>query len=291
MTPAVSIIVPAYRVSDYIADTLASVLAQTRQDYEIVVVNDGCPDSDNLERVLAPHRDRLVYRRQAPSGPATARNTGIAAARGAYLAFLDGDDLWLPTFLEVMLPHLDADPGVVMAFADSQPFGPGAHAESLFAHIQPEGPCDLAGILVGRHVVVTSTTVARRQAVLDAGGFDPRLRLCEDYDLWLRMAARGTVCCDRRVLGRRRLRSTSQSSLSPMAMLQAQIDVRRRFVATASLPTDVLAEAAAIDRRCESEIALDEGRRALLAGDVATARAALRAAARARPVVKPTPHR
>jgi len=287
MDPAVSVIVPAHRVTAYIAATLDSVLAQTRPDFEIVVVNDGCPDTAGLERVLESYRDRIVYRRQAAGGPSAARNAGIATARGAYLAFLDGDDLWEPTFLDVMLAHLEADPTVVMAFADSQPFGAGTQAGSLFAQVPPHGPCDLAGILVGRHVVVTSTTVARRQAVVDAGGFDPALRHCEDYDLWLRLAARGAVVCERRVLGRRRLHPTSQSS-SPETMLRAQIAVRRRFVAAAALPSDVVAAAAAMDRRCEAEIALAEARRALLAGDVGAARAALSAAARARPSVKLT---
>jgi glycosyltransferase involved in cell wall biosynthesis len=289
-TPAVSVIVPAHRVTAYIADALDSVLAQTRQDFEIVLVNDGCPDSVNLERRLAPYQSRLVYRRQAPAGPGAARNTGIAAARAPYLAFLDGDDLWDPAFLETMLPHLDTDPALVMAFADSQPFGAGVQGPSLFTQTPPEGPCDLAGILVGRHVVITSTTVARRQAVLDAGGFDPALRHCEDYDLWLRLAARGTVACDRRVLGRRRLRPASLSSCVA-AMLRSQIAVRQRFVAEASLPPDVVAAAALMDWWCEAEIALDEGRRALLAGDIVAARAALSAAGRVRPGAGPAPRR
>ena len=83
MDPAVSVIVPAHRVTAYIAATLDSVLAQTRPDFEIVVVNDGCPDTAGLERVLESYRDRIVYRRQAAGGPSAARNAGIATARGA----------------------------------------------------------------------------------------------------------------------------------------------------------------------------------------------------------------
>ena len=206
--------------------------------------------------------------RQAASGPSAARNTAIAAARGRFLAFLDGDDLWTPTFLETMVAILEADPACVMAFADTQPFGPGAHPGSLFAHAPPQGPCDVAAILVGRHVVITSTTVARRQVVVDAGGFDPALRHCEDYDLWLRLAARGTVVCEPRVLGRRRLHPESLSS-SPATMLRAQMEVRRRFVAAAALPADVVADAVAADQRCEAGIALSEGHQALFAGDTA----------------------
>jgi glycosyltransferase involved in cell wall biosynthesis len=280
MTPAVSVIVPAHRVTAYIAQTLDSVLAQTRRDFEIVVVNDGCPDTLNLERVLAPYRERIVYQRQAWGGPSTARNAAIALARGPLLAFLDADDLWTPTFLEVMLPILESDPACVMAFADTQPFGVGAHSNSLLAQAPPQGVCDLAGILVGRHVVFTSTTVTRRQAVIDAGGFDPALQHCEDYDLWLRLAARGTVVCEPQVLGRRRLRPGSQSS-SASTMLRAQMAVRRRVVAAASLPADVVADAAAADHRCEAEIALDERHRAFLAGDWGAGRAVMARLARA----------
>ena len=104
-TPAVTVVIPAFQVSGYIAATLEAVFAQTFRDIEVVVVNDGSPDTPALRAALAPYRDRIVYLEQENGGPSKARNTAIAAARGEWLAFLDGDDLWAPTFLASQLAY------------------------------------------------------------------------------------------------------------------------------------------------------------------------------------------
>jgi hypothetical protein len=277
-TPAVTVVIPAFQVSAYIAETLDSVLAQTWQDFEIVVVNDGSPDTPALRTALAPYRDRLRYLEQAQGGPSKARNTAIAAARGEWLAFLDGDDLWAPTFLASQLAILGADPGAVLVWADSQPFGRGADGPTLMAREPPAAECDLAALLTGRCVVFTSTTVARREAVVAAGGFDERYHRSEDFDLWLRLALRGRLRSNREVLGRRRLHLTNQSA-SPAAMLRAQIAVRQQFLASTPVDDEIRRLSAAADRRCEAELALAEGHRLLAAGDAAAARRELSIAA------------
>ena len=284
-TPAVSVVIPAYQVSAYIAETLASVFAQTMTNLEVIVVNDGSPDTPALRAALAPYRDRIHYLEQPQGGPSKARNTAIAAARGELLAFLDGDDLWAPEFLASQLARLAADPQAVLVWADSQPFGAGPAVPTLMTSEPPTGPCDLAALVTGRCVVFTSTTVARRQAVLEAGGFDERYHRSEDYDLWLRLVLRGRLLYNRAVLGRRRLHPTSQSA-SPTAMLQAQIAVRRHFIASHGVSEDIRRLAEATDRRCEAQIALAEGKRLLAAGDAPAARRALTAAARTLPSFK-----
>jgi glycosyltransferase involved in cell wall biosynthesis len=287
-TPAVSVVIPAFRVTPYIAGTLDSVFAQTRQDFEIIVVNDGCPDTAGLRAAVAPYRQRIHYLEQRQGGPSKARNTAIAAARGDVLAFLDGDDLWDPAFLASQLAILEQEPAAVLAWADSQPFDTatgGAGIPTLMASEPPSGDCDVAALLTGRCVVFTSTTVARRQAVVDAGGFDETLMRCEDFDLWLKLATRGRLLYNRAVLGRRRLHPTSQSA-SATAMLRAQVDVRRRFVAATPLGDDVHRLAEAADRWCEAQIALADGRERLAAGDAEGARAALAHAARTLPGLK-----
>ncbi len=287
-SPAVSVVIPAFQVTAYIAETLESVFAQTVPDVEVIVVNDGCPDTAGLRAAVAPYRDRIQYIEQPQGGPSTARNTAIAAARGGIIAFLDGDDLWHPAFLAAQLAILEQEPDAVLVWADSQPFGIGldpASTATLMTREPPSGDCDVAALLTGRCVVFTSTAVARRQAVLDAGGFDPMLVRAEDFDLWLRLALRGRLLYNRAVLGRRRMHPTSLSA-SPSAMLRAQVDVRRRFVATHAIDEDVRRLAEAADRRCEAEMALAEGHRLLAAGDAAGARAALSDAARSLPGLK-----
>jgi GT2 family glycosyltransferase len=284
-TPAVSVVIPAFRVAPYIAETLDSVLAQTFQDFEIVVVNDGSPDSDALRAAVAPYRHRIVFLEQPQGGPSKARNTAIAAARGEWLAFLDGDDLWAPAFLASLLGILEREPDTVLAWADSRPFGPGAAAASLMTTAPPVGECDVAALLTARCVVITSTAVARRRDVVEAGGFDETLHRCEDFDLWLRLATRGRLRYTREVLGRRRLHASSQSA-APAAMLRAQIAVRRRFVGTVPVSDEVRRLSEEADRRCEAEIALGEGHRLLAAGDARGARQELTRAAQALPSLK-----
>lgn len=283
--PTVSVIVPAFRVTEYIAETLASALAQTFQDLEIIVVNDGCPDTPGLRTAIGPFRDRIHYIEQPQGGAAKARNTAIAASSGEFLAFLDGDNLWAPNFLAEQLDVLRREPDVVLLWADSQPFGLGAGPATLMTIEPPCPTCDVAAILLGGCVVVTSTAVARREAVFAVGAFDDGLRLGEDYDLWLKLAAHGRLLYNPAVLGRRRLHPTSLSAV-PTKMLRAQIAVRRRFVATRPVSDAVRRQAEAADRRCEAEMALAEGQRLLAEGDAAGARLQLATAARTLPSLK-----
>src|SRR3982751_5296129 len=86
--PALSVIIPAYNTASYIGEALESVFAQDFTDYETIVVNDGSPDTLELERALEPYRERIIYLKQENRGPGGARNTGISRARGRYVAFL-----------------------------------------------------------------------------------------------------------------------------------------------------------------------------------------------------------
>src|SRR6516164_2277583 len=108
--PAVSIIIPCYNVSDYIREALESVRAQTFRDFETIIVNDGCPDSTNLERILESYRSEIVYIRQENRGIAAARNAAIGVARAPLIALLDGDDAWDPHYLETQIELFRANP-------------------------------------------------------------------------------------------------------------------------------------------------------------------------------------
>src|SRR3954470_24757434 len=92
--PAVSVVIPTYRHRDYVLRTLDSVFAQTYRDFEVIVVNDGSPDDTNRRIRPLVSAGRIRYIEQANAGQAAARNTGIAHARGRYIALLDDDDLW-----------------------------------------------------------------------------------------------------------------------------------------------------------------------------------------------------
>ena len=94
---------PAYNVAPFIGEALESVFAQTCKDYEVIVVNDGSPDTEELERVIEPFRSRIKYVKRENRGVSAARNTGIRLARGRFVAHLDPDDAWDPDYLSKQL--------------------------------------------------------------------------------------------------------------------------------------------------------------------------------------------
>jgi glycosyltransferase involved in cell wall biosynthesis len=192
--PIVSVIVPAYNVSQYIAESVDSVLAQTLPDFEILVTNDASPDTLALETVLARYSDpRLHYlKTDVNKGISGARNTCIRAARGEFIAFLDGDDKWKPEYLERMLDIMRADPGLSVLYSDCVVFGSTPFAGRTHMDIWPSArPVTLEALLSERARLTASGVVARRQAVLDVGMFDEKQRYVEDFDLWCRLAAHG----------------------------------------------------------------------------------------------------
>lgn len=238
--PAVSVIVPAYNTAEFITETLNSVFQQTFINFEVIVVNDGSPDSEKLEHVLEPFQSRIIYLKQENRGLAGARNTAIRQARGQYLAFLDSDDAWLPTYLEKQIEFLEQNPGLDAVYCDSRCFGDLRFAGQTFMQLCPSvGPVTLESLIVSRCQVCASCTVARHQSVVDAGLFDEQLRSAEDWDLWIRMVrGGGTMTYHRAVLGRRRLHSGALSFASA-TMLACQVQVLRKLDQTLDLSPSV----------------------------------------------------
>jgi glycosyltransferase involved in cell wall biosynthesis len=189
----VTVVIPAFRAASYIADTLTSVFGQTCRDLEVIVVNDGSPDTPDLLRAIAPWRSRLVYIEQENRGAGAARNAALAVARGEHVAFLDADDKWLPTFLESQLRYLREHPDCDMVYANARLTGDTPLAGRTFMDTTPsEGPVSFSSLLSQACTVLTSSVVVRRAAVEAAGRFDAALRRGQDFDLWLRLAHQGT---------------------------------------------------------------------------------------------------
>lgn len=213
-TPQASVVIPAYNVAEFIADTLDSALAQTFQDYEIILVNDGSPDTDELEKVLAPYFKNIVYIKQKNGGTAAARNTAIRAAQGELVAFLDGDDIWTPEYLAAQTGALAAK-NCDLIYADALLFGKTRDDNETFMQIsKSDGEVTTESLISATCNVLTSGTVVRREAVLKVGLFDedlPRIGM-EDFDLWFRLAKAGArLDYQHRVLLKYRVRPNSLS--------------------------------------------------------------------------------
>ena len=146
--PLVSVIIPAYNAAPYITETIDSVFAQTYSNYEVIIVNDGSPDTDALEGALAPYRHSAVYIKQANRGPGGARNAGILRARGEYVAFLDSDDTWLPYYLAQQMRVLEQDSTLDLVYSDALLFGDPASSGRTFMQNNPSrGPVTFESLL------------------------------------------------------------------------------------------------------------------------------------------------
>lgn len=270
MATKISVIIPCYNTAKYICETLDSVFAQTFSDFEVIVINDGSPDTSEFEEVLAPYRGRVSYLKQENRGPGAARNLGIRQARGEYLAFLDSDDCWLPDYLASQMKLFEETPSLDVAYSDARHFGDTALAGKTCMQTFPSnGPVTLDSLIRQDCQVNASFTVARRQVVIDAGLFNEKLdfRGCEDYDLWLRILYRGRhITYRRKVLGRYRSHPGSLSR-NAMKMLEAQAAVYEKAARTMDLPEETRARIQHQIARAQARFELEAGKKFLTAGD------------------------
>lgn len=282
VSPAVSIITPAYKVARLIAETVLSVFAQTRQDFELVIVNDGSPDTVELEASIAPFLDRIVYIKQQNSGAGVARNTGIATARGELIAFLDGDDIWYPNYLEEQIAFLEQN-NLDMVYCDAGLFGMPAGLGNTFMEKAPSnGPVDVDALLDLRCNVITSGTVVKRALVQQVGMFESARVQAEDFHLWVRIAhAGGRIGYQKEAFLKYRVSIEGFSGDSVNRVVRA-IEVFERLDSELEFTPP---QREIIRRRIEgfeADLGVAKGKAFLLAGDFAQARTAFQMANRRR---------
>lgn len=223
--PRVSVIIPSYNGSGWIAESIESVLNQTFRDHEIIVVVDG--STDGTEEVVARFGSDVRCVVQENGGPARARNTGLAQSRGEFVAFLDDDDLWEPDKLEVQVRLLDEHPELGVVFSNYRPFGDPADYTDGFSRspvlrqlpkseIAPAvyrlDPDHTFEGLLRDLFSWTSTLLVRSSCLQRTGPFDANLRYAaEDWQLCLRLSTECAFAFFDRCLAWRRERSGSLS--------------------------------------------------------------------------------
>ncbi len=186
--PLVSVIIPAYNRGSLLAHAIESALAQTYSCIEIIVVNDGSTDS--VTRETAEHyKGRIVYIEQENTGVAAARNKGIAAARGKIIALLDSDDVWLPAKLAVEIEALRRHPDAGLVCSSYYLIDDAGNRIGM--QLLPEGVWKPLPELLLNMTVSPCTVIFPREFVEEIGPFDPALNGADDWDWFLRLAARG----------------------------------------------------------------------------------------------------
>lgn len=201
--PLVTVVMPAYNCAGFIGEALESALSQTYRPVEIVVVDDGSTDVTR-ETVRRFSGVRLLEQNHA--GPAAARNRGISEARGELVAFLDADDLWKPEKLEIQVPLFE-NPKVGLVYCNFDYIDEQGkqirtrlgrwHRGAIFEQIMKYG------------LVWTGTVITRRSVFERTGGFDEKMPVSEDWDMWLRISAFHEADYDIRTLASYRQRRGS----------------------------------------------------------------------------------
>ena len=260
--PAVSVIMPAYNVEAYIAEAIASVLAQTFTDFELIVVDDGATDrTGQIADDYAARDGRILVIHQQNAGLPAARNTAMRRARADVFALLDSDDVWAPEFLAEQLAILQSRPDIDIVTGNALTLGSHLDGRPARPWPDPRPQPDLTTILNDEYAVFIMCVFTRR--VYEAvGGFDEMLRTNEDFDFWFRAALAGMKFFrNDRPLGYYRRRDDSLSA-SQVRMLRGALRVcykqRPALFGRPELP--LLDEAI---QRYEAELLAAEARTAL----------------------------
>lgn len=177
----ISTVIPTYNCRKYLNRAIDSVLEQTRPVDEIIVVDDG--STDDTPDLLAQYGDRIRTLRVNNGGLSWARNHGMRIARGSWVALLDSDDWWMPNKIEKQVELIEQNPQLDFVYT-------GIRMIRLDGEFWDRDTTDPATIWPGlryANTITPSTIMARRDLLLEAGGFDESLRRCEDWEMWVRL--------------------------------------------------------------------------------------------------------
>ena len=194
---SISVVVPVFNLESLVLSTLRSACTQTSPADEIIVVDDGSTDRTAavVEELMATPGQLAAIRfiRQPHRGPGATRNAGIAAATSTWVAFLDGDDLWMPEKLARVRQAIADCPDVTMVAHDTIERSPDGTETYLSLHLRLDPSRHLLPQLFRGNFLSTSAITVRREALAAVEGFDPSLPSAQDYDLWLKLARRGRL--------------------------------------------------------------------------------------------------
>lgn len=227
--PAISIVMPCFNAAAHLPRSVGSVLAQTFSDWELIAVDDGSSD-DTLAWLQAHDDPRIHVLSQANQGVSAARNAGLAAAHGEYVAFLDADDSWAPNFLAAMRAALQTRPDAVLAYCGWQNLGLEGGRGEPFIPPDYENAAKAETLFTGCRWPIHAA-LAKRDAVVAAGGFDPGLKNAEDFALWLDVGTTAPIARVPEVLAFYHFHGGAQASANRGRAALHHLHAQRRFLA------------------------------------------------------------
>lgn len=267
----VAVIIPVYRAT-FLAEALASVFAQTVRPDEVIVVDDGSPDRAALSAVVELYGRRVRVLQQDNRGAGAARNAGILATAAEFVGLLDADDRWSPDFLRQQLAVMRASPDIDVVYANGVFVGGPLDGQSFMSACPSVPQVTFERLLAQECTVLLSAVVARRAAIVAAGGFDESLRRGQDFDLWLRMARRGSRIYSRPALLIERRVHGENLSGGPIAELARPLRVFEKTLATMALSGRERTIVEDRIRMLTAALARERGKELLRIGDVTAAR-------------------
>ena len=224
----ISVVMPCYNAESFVLEAVDSVFGQSYPDVELVVVDDG--STDGTKALLDGYGARVRVLRQDQAGPAAARNAGIESSSGEFIAFLDADDFWDPDCLAKLHTGIE-DGGAAISYCGWANVGERARNSQPFVPPDYENGQKLERLLKNAALWPIHGALTRRSALVEIGGFDARLRECEDYDLWLRLAATRPLKLVPEVLAYYRHHKDFGPTDKRGRDARAMWEIKRRFIA------------------------------------------------------------
>lgn len=239
---SISVIIPAYNSADYISRCIDSVLNQTFQDFEILIIDDG--STDNTREIIESYTDkRIICLKQENAGPAAARNKGLEQAKGEYIAFLDADDMWTPDKLETQIKCFSENNKLCLVFSALQLINENREVFHIKKHKKYSNDELLKQLLTDypENIPLPSTVMLKKSYLDETGFFNPKLYTGEDFDLWLRLILKGEFCyIDEPLTLRYKPKTSLTNSIDYSVTEKCHKEVLDRFFATENLDKKIL---------------------------------------------------
>ena len=197
----ISVIVPTHNRPEMLQKAIKSILVQTCRNFEIIVVNDAGVDVESIISELSTGEDITYVRHDSNKGPAAARNSGIAAARGKYIAYLDDDDTYYPDHLETLIDFLQRNAEYKVAYTDAYRafYRKKGRGYTLVRKDKWSFDFDYDDILVGNFILNAFSVMHEKSCLETVGLFDEQLSTNEDWDMWIRMSQKFEFAHIRRI--------------------------------------------------------------------------------------------